>query len=104
VTIIRGKKTAKILNVEKSKKEHKAFAKKKYERELLLSKDVNIPAQESLNYEKNLQKVATKGVVKLFNRLLYAKREVKRQAAQFDIALEKQDIDAEHVKAFIDLV
>ncbi|KAJ1799918.1 pre-60S ribosomal particles component [Coemansia sp. RSA 2399] len=37
------------------------------EKRLLLSKDRVIPTFESMNYERGLRKVATRGVIKLFN-------------------------------------
>ncbi|KAI9506970.1 pre-60S ribosomal particles component [Coemansia spiralis] len=37
------------------------------ERRALLSKDRVVPSFESLNYERTLRKVATRGVIKLFN-------------------------------------
>ncbi|KAJ2663008.1 pre-60S ribosomal particles component [Coemansia sp. RSA 1200] len=72
------------------------------EKRLLLSKDRVIPTFETMNYERGLRKVATRGVIKLFN-------VVKAQQAELDKINAVQTTQTEKVadmskSKFLDLL
>ncbi|KAJ1731836.1 pre-60S ribosomal particles component [Coemansia sp. Benny D160-2] len=72
------------------------------ERRLLLSKDRVVPTFETMNYERGLRKVATRGVIKLFN-------VVKAQQAELDKINAVQTTQTEKVadmskSKFLDLL
>ncbi|KAJ1666602.1 pre-60S ribosomal particles component [Coemansia sp. RSA 1813] len=72
------------------------------EKRLVLSKDRVIPTFESMNYERGLRKVATKGVIKLFN-------VVKAQQAELSTINATQTTQTEKVSEmskskFLDLL
>ncbi|KAJ2510821.1 pre-60S ribosomal particles component [Coemansia sp. RSA 2049] len=72
------------------------------EKRLLLSKDRVVPTFETMNYERGLRKVATRGVIKLFN-------VVKAQQAELDKINAVQTTQTEKVadmskSKFLDLL
>ena len=66
--VVLSKKTTKHLKELKSEKEEKSKTENlKRDRRKLLDKDLVIPTLKTGNYEKALRKIATRGVVTLFN-------------------------------------
>ncbi|CAI2377227.1 unnamed protein product [Moneuplotes crassus] len=68
--------------LEKEKKQTKDEKKKIYEKELIRRQGRRVPSLKELDYEKNLQMIATKGVVRLFNAVSHQQTEIRREVAK----------------------
>jgi hypothetical protein len=87
--------------LEDEKIERKAKRQLLQEKRALREKDHKLPAVETMNYEKKLRKVATKGVVQLFNAI---KAQQASKSEKFTSKVDKQIEEQDAKSKFMEMI
>ncbi|KAJ1679206.1 pre-60S ribosomal particles component, partial [Spiromyces aspiralis] len=101
---IMAKNRATEKRIEEEKLEYKAKKALAAEKRARLSKDRVIPDMTNFEYEKRLRKVATRGVVKLFNVVKAQQVEIKQIAESKPSVTKEEQVSALSKSKFLDLL